>query len=99
MHDMGVTQQMYESASVPLVLPDDLEDITALENCLRMWILRNMDHWVNGKGRGVHGVMQALMCTWAITLYRFKPPKRMRGWQDAASAVGVAPARPATLVQ
>ena len=82
MHDMGVTAEMYKTAAVALKLPDDFEDVAALELCLREWIYRNMDHWVNGKGRGVHGVMQALMCTWAITLYKFKPPKRMRGWSE-----------------
>jgi hypothetical protein len=90
MHDLGITQKLYESAAVPLVLPDDLEDIPALEVCLRMWILRNLDHWVHGKGRNPYTMIQALMCTWAIDMYKWKPPKRMlrRFTQLADESVG-----------
>ena len=70
---------------MPLVLPDDLEDVPALERCLREWILRNLDHWVHGKNRNPYTMIQALMCTWAIDMYKWKPPRRMlRRFEQAA---------------
>jgi len=81
MHDMGITPPMYESAPVALVLPDDVEDIAALEASLREWIVHNINHWINGQKRSIHSVFESLKSTYAISFYRFKPPQRMLGYQ------------------